>query len=301
MRFLLLTMLCVLLPATAVARLKVVATLPDLAALAREVGGDAVEVTALVDPDEDPHHVDPKPSLVLPLNRADLLVVNGLQLEGAWLPPLLVAARNGSIQRGGEGYFDASAVVDRLQVPAGKVDRAQGDIHPGGNPHFCFDPRAAARIATALGAHMARLDPAHAAGYQARAARAHEALDALAARQRARFAELPAARRNVVVYHDSLPYLIDWLDLNAVAFVEPRPGIAPTPPHVAKVLQRMKSSQARVILQEAFYPTKTSATLARLGGGALLTLEGGTRFADGDTYAARIGRLADALHGALSR
>lgn len=301
MRALLLALICGALPLAAHARLEVVATLPDLAALAREVGGDAVAVTALVDPNEDPHYVDPKPSLVLPLNRADLLIVNGLELEVGWLPPLQVAARNGNIQTGADGYFDASSVVDRLNVPGGKVDRAQGDIHPGGNPHFVFDPRAAARIATALGDRMARLDPTHAEQYRANAKALHDRLDDLAERERARFAALPASQRQVVIYHDSLPYLADWLGLTPVAFVEPRPGIPPTPPHVAKVLQRMKKAEARVILQEAFYPKKTSETLARLAGGRVVVLEGGARFGAGDTYSARITRVAEAIHAALSR
>ncbi len=121
----------------AAAEIKIVATLPDLAALAAEVGGERVAVTALARPTEDPHYVDPKPSLLLPLSRADLVILNGLELEVGWLPPLLVNARNGAIQPGGPGYLDASTLVaTKLQVPAGRIDRAQGDIHPGGNPHF---------------------------------------------------------------------------------------------------------------------------------------------------------------------
>jgi len=286
----------------AVAKVEIVATLPDLAALAAEVGGELVDVTALARPTEDPHYVDPKPSLLLPLSRADMLILNGLELEVGWLPPLLVNARNGEIQPGGRGYLDASTLVQtKLQVPAGRIDRAQGDIHPGGNPHFTHDPRRAAEIAVGIGERLALVDPDHAATYQQNAARVATGLRRLAAAQRKRFADLPAAKRRVVVYHDSWVYLVDWLGLDQVATVEEKPGIAPSPAHVARVLSTMKSQSARLILQEEYYPRSTSATLSKLAKGELTVLRGGVHFERGETYGEHTQEIADLLHDALTK
>jgi zinc/manganese transport system substrate-binding protein len=282
----------------ALAKLDVVATLPDLGAIARSVGGDLVNVTTLVEPGQDPHYVDARPSLLLPLNRAKLLVVNGLDLEIGWLPPLLVSARNASIQNGAAGYFDASTVVDRLEVPAGKVDRAQGDIHPGGNPHFTLDPRAGRKVAVALGQRLGQLDPDNAAKYAANAQALAQQLDTLAQQQAARFRTLPAERRHVVPYHRSLPYLMDWLGLDAVVHVEPRPGIQPDPAHVASVLKLMKANGVRALLQEEYYPRNTSETLSRLAGAQLVILAGGTR--PDQTYPEHLQDIAEKIHAAVS-
>lgn len=288
-----------LLGGAARADLRIVGSLPDLAALAAAVGGPHVEVTTLAAPGEDPHFVDPKPSLVLPLHRADLLVVNGLELEGPWLGPLLVQARNARIQPGSPGHFDASTFVEKRAAPA-SLDRAQGDVHPGGNPHYLLDPRAGARVARALGERMAAIDGEHADVYRANGEKVAAELEQLAAAEAARFRALPAEKRRIVPYHDSLPYLVDWLGLEAVIHVEPKPGISPSPGHVAQVLQRMKQTGARVIVQEAFYPQKTSDTLARLAGGEVVVLSGGTRFAE-QTYPERMREIAEKLYAALSR
>ncbi len=297
-RSLALTLLIALLPLNAVA-LEVVATLPDLGALARAVGGADAKVTVLASHRQDPHYVDPRPSLMLPLRSAQLLVVNGLQLEQGWLPPLIRGARNPRVQVGTQGYLDASFFVQRLQVPTARVSRAMGDVHPGGNPHFTHDPRQGARIATALGQRMAQLDPAHAKGYLARAKALATRLNALASRQRARFAKLPAAKRKVVSYHRSLTYLYACLGLTEVTTVEPRPGIPPSPGHTAKVLTTMRQTGARVIAQESFYPRRVSQTLARLAKGRVVVLPGGA--GPKETYEARVMRGVEALHAALAR
>lgn len=294
MRFAALLLLALSTPAQA--RLDVVTTLPDLAALAREVGGDAVQVTALVATTQDPHYVDPRPSYVLALNQAALVVVNGLELESAWLDPLLLQARNPAILKGGSGYVDASTAVARLEVPA-SIDRSQGDIHPGGNPHYLFDPRAGAAVAGLLAQRFAAADPAQAAGYAERGQALQKRLLTLAAAQRARFDTLPAERRRVVVYHQSLTYLFDWLGLQQVITVEPKPGISPDPAHTAKVLQAMKAGTIKVILQEAFYPAKISETLTKLVGGQVVRLAGGAR--EDETYEVRIATLAETIHAAL--
>jgi zinc/manganese transport system substrate-binding protein len=288
------------LPSAAVADIEVVATLPDLAAIAAEVGGERVRVTSLATSTEDPHYVDARPNLMLPLNRADLLIVNGLDLEIGWLPALQVGARNGAIQTGAEGYLDASATVQRLEIPDAKIDRAMGDVHPGGNPHFAFDPRAGVRIARAVADRLAALDPAHREYYLANAERLVRELRAVARKERERFLALPPEKRKVVSYHRSMTYLLDWLQLEEIINVEPRPGIAPDPRHVARVLEIMRAEGAHVILQEEHYPQSTSRTLARLTGGRLVVIHTATRFSKGERYVEHIRHLAQSIYDALA-
>ncbi len=283
------------------ARVEVVATLPDLAAIAQEVGGDQVKVTCLADAAQDPHFVDPKPSLLLPLSRADLLIVNGLQLEVGWLPPLQVSARNPAILTGRPGYLDASAGVRILDAATGKIDRAQGDIHPGGNPHYLHDPRSAVVVATAIGARLGVLDPANRAAYAERAAAFGRAATSLAEAERARFAALPADKRRIVGYHRSLTYIEDWLGLSEQATIEPLPGIAPSPAHVAQVLRTMRETDARVIVQEEYYRRNTSETLARMVGSEMVLLHGGTRFDKGERYLDHVRHTAQEIYDALAR
>ena len=282
------------------AALKVVATVPDLAALASEIGGDAVNVTVLSRADENPHYVDPRPSLVVALSRADVLFLNGMDLEIGWLPPLLVNARNAVIQLGAPGYFDASKYVKRLEVPE-SVDRALGDIHPAGNPHYTFDPRSAAVLAKAMGERLAGLDPERTDLYRGNAKRIADELNEIAQKERARFDAIGADKRRVVTYHRSLVYLLEWLGIERPINVEPKPGVAPSPSHVARVLATMRAQKIKVILQERFYPTKTSETLARLAGAEVVIVPGAADFKGGERYAQRIRRTVEAIYVALSR
>jgi zinc/manganese transport system substrate-binding protein len=291
---------------SAQAAVRVVATSPSLAAIAQEVGGDAVEVQALASATEDPHYVDARPNLILKVNRADLLLVNGVELESGWLPALQVAARNGKIQVGGPGYVDASQLVTLLEAPAGRVDRTMGDLHPGGNPHFLNDPRRVADVARGVAKRLAALDGEHAAAYQARAERFAAELLALASEQAARFRALPADRRQVVTYHKSMVYLLDWLGLTEVATLEPRPGVAPDPGHVAQVLATMRTKQISALVQEEYYPLNTSKTLVALAAKAvptatLVVLRGAVRFNEGERYRAYLTRIADDLFAAVSK
>lgn len=293
--------LCWLTPLTASARLHVVATLPDLAAIASEVGGERVDVEALAPPTVDPHFVDPRPNLIVALNRADALIENGLELEHAWLEPLVLQARNARIAAGAPGRFVAAEHAKLIGGKSAKADRAEGDVHPGGNPHFYSDPTSAISIANGLRDHLTRLDPEGAATYRANAKRFTAELWALVKAEAVRFARLPREKRRVVSYHRSLGYTFRWLNLEEVATVEPRPGIPPNPRHVARVLGVMRERGARVIVQEEYYPTKTSETLARMAEGAVVTLPGGTRFDDGQTYVERTREVARRLYEALAR
>lgn len=276
-----------------------VATLPDLGAVARAVAGDDWEVVVLAEATEDPHYVDPRPSFLVTLAKADALLFNGLDLEIGWLPPLIQNARNPKVQLGSPGHIDASRFVRALlQVTTGKVDRAMGDIHPGGNPHFNLGPDAVIELARGLAGHLTLLDGKNAAAYSRRAEALATAIGAVKTRERARFDALSPEQKRVVVYHDSLPYLVEWLGLEQVATVENKPGIRPSPAHVAEVLATMKARGARVILQEIWQPEAASKNLAALAGGKVVALQGGAGARE--DYAARLEALAEAVYRALA-
>lgn len=286
-------------PACAADKLRIVASLPDLAAIAREVGGDRVEVAALADPNQDPHHVDARPHLVLKLNRADLLVHAGLELEVGWLPVLIRGARNSRIYEGTPGSFDASTVIQVKDVPVGKVDRTMGDVHPGGNPHYLTDPRNGGLVAVALADRLARLDTVGASAYRSRARALQARAEDLAKREAARFRALPEPRRRVVTYHRSLTYLVDWLGLSVIGTLEPKPGIPPSPAHVASVLGAIRQARVSVIVQEAFYPSRTAQLVASRSGAKLVLLPGFPDFDAGQAYLEYLGGVADKLYSAL--
>ena len=288
MRWLLstLTLLLALGPTPASAKLRVVTTVPDLAALAREVGGDRVEVTALLLPTQDPHFADARPHLALALNRADLLVVVGLELEVAWLPVLLRGARNPAIQPGAAGYLDASSVARLKEVPQARVDRSMGDIHPGGNPHYLTDPENGVRVAGALAERLGKLDAAGAASYRAAAGRLTTELRAAERRWAAQVA--PFKGTPVVTYHRSWIYLTDLLGLKIVENLEPKPGIPPSAAHVLRVLQAIRAAKVPLILQEEYYPDRTAQLVASKTGAKLIVLRGGTDVRAGQRYLAHL-------------
>jgi len=285
--------------ARAEARLKVVATTPDLAAIARQIGGDRVEVTSLSLPTQDPHFVDAKPSLALALNRADLLLAQGLDLEIGWLPTLQTGARNPKIMTGADGYLDCSSFISVLEAPSGQVSRAQGDIHRGGNPHYLYDPNNGAKAGRGIAERLAKLDADGATQYRKNAADFERAAKDVSASLSAKFAQLDPAKRKIVVYHRSWVYLETWLGLTESGAVEPKPGIPPDPGHVARLMALMKAEGVRAIVAEAFYPETTIELLADKTGAALTLLPGGT--ADDQKYLDHVKDIASRLYGALSR
>jgi zinc/manganese transport system substrate-binding protein len=268
-------------PALARADLRVVATVPSLAAIAREIGGSHATVSSLALPTQDPHVVDAKPSLALDLARADLLVAVGLDLEVGWLPTLQSGARNAKIARGGAGYLEVASFVRLLDVLA-TVDRSQGDIHPGGSPHFLYDPRAAASIARGLAARMGELDPPNKVAYEASAASFATRLDAARRAWEARLA--PARGAPIIGYHKTWTYLADWLGLRQVELLEPKPGVPPNPAHVARVVVTGRKEGVRIILEEAFYPDSTTKLVAEKIGAKVVTMPGGADFEAGQSY-----------------
>ena len=283
---------------SAAAKTRVVTSHADLAALTMAVGGDRVEVLNLAEPTQDPHFVDAKPSLMLALNAADLVVIVGLELEVGWLPTLLTGSRNPKILPGQDGYLDTSAYVERRRVPTGPVDRSMGDLHAGGNPHFSRDPRSGLRIASAIARRLSRLDPEGASTYRAHYAAFEEALEKAMGRWAERLAAFRG--REIVGYHESWAYFAEWAGLRIELFVEPKPGIPPDPAHVAHVLGLMRARQIPAILQEEYYPDATSGLLAKKSGAALLLMPGGAHIGSGETYIAYVERQVSMVVEALS-
>ncbi|MCC6994033.1 MAG: zinc ABC transporter substrate-binding protein [Deltaproteobacteria bacterium] len=287
-----------LLPARAHAKLAIVATVPDLGALAREIGGDRVSVTTLALPTQDPHFVDARPNLALALNKADLLMSIGLGLEVGWLPTLQTAARNPKIQNGSAGFLECSQFVKLLDVPAVAVDRSQGDIHPTGNPHYLYDPRAAVLVARGIARRLGELDPKNAQIYDTNAKGFSDRLEAARRGWEKQLAPLRGA--GIITFHKSWVYLSDWLGLDEVGYIEPKPGIPPNPSHVARLLGLGKQRKVRLILQEAYYPDSTSKFLGGKLGAATLKLAGGTDFRANQSYLGRMQALVKQLAATLA-
>ena len=253
--------------ASAAAQLRVVATTPDLASIAREVGGGKVSVVALAKPTEDPHFVDAKPSHIVTRNRADALIEGGAELELGWLPPLLENSRNGKIAAGAPGRIVASEGIKMLEIPT-SFDRSKGDVHSLGNPHFLIDPVNVKIIARNIAEHFSQIDPKNAAAYNGNLARFNTKLDAKFADWQKQLAPYRGAR--IVTYHKDFVYLAQRFGLNIVDELEAKPGIAPSPAHLAEVIGKMKSTNAKVILVQPFQNRKTAETVARQTGATVL-------------------------------
>ena len=254
----------------AAAAVKVVATTQDLAALVSEVGGDKVTVEALARGYQDPHFVEAKPSFVIKLHSADLLVIVGRELEMGWLPALITQSRNARIQPGGAGYFDASLTARILDVPTGQITRAMGDVHPQGNPHYWLDPGNGRRIAQAIQKKLTEMNPADAAYFQQRYADFDKRLSAAESRWRSALA--PYRGTKVVTYHRSWPNFAEAFGLDVVGYVEPKPGIPPSPSHQLALMQEMKRQGIKLILVEPYFDLKTPNAIARDTGAQVLVL-----------------------------
>ena len=263
--------LLTLLPAArAAAVINVVATTEDLASLAREVGGERVKVDALAKGYQDPHFVEAKPSFVFILNKADLLVAVGRELEIGWLPPLVLQSRNAKIQPGAAGYLDASLTARILEIPTGQVTRAMGDVHPQGNPHYWLDPGNGRRIAQAIQARLAQLSPADAAYFAQRYADFDRRLGEAEKRWDAAMA--PYRGTKVVTYHRSWPNFCERFGLDVIGYVEPKPGIPPSPAHTLELMATMKREGVKLLLVEPYFDEKTPNSIGRETGVPVLVL-----------------------------
>ncbi|HZD84279.1 MAG TPA: metal ABC transporter substrate-binding protein [Gemmatimonadaceae bacterium] len=282
---------------SAAAQIRVVATTPDLASVAREIGGDKVSVVALAKPTEDPHYVDAKPSHIVTLNRADALIEGGAELELGWLPPLLENSRNSKISAGAPGRIVASDGVKMLEVPT-SFDRSKGDVHSLGNPHFMIDPVTVKIVARNIANHLAQVDPKNAATYNGNLSRFNAKLDAKYADWQKQLAPYRGAR--IVTYHKDFVYFAERFGLNIVDELEPKPGIAPSPAHLAQVIGKMKAGNAKVILVQPFQNRKTAETVARQTGATVLdTPEQPGAASNTNTYFDMMDNLVHTLAGGL--
>ncbi|MGA2543854.1 MAG: metal ABC transporter substrate-binding protein [Verrucomicrobiota bacterium] len=281
--------LALALPARA-GKLEVVATTPDLGAIAREIGGDHITVADLAKPTEDPHFVDAKPSLVVKLNHADAVIEGGAELELGWLPALLDNARNSKLDTGKPGRILASEGLVLLEVPA-TLDRSRGDVHAAGNPHYMNDPLNGRVVAEHLCNAFSQLDPASAAYFRANLKKFEEQLDAKLAQWQALLA--PYKGRDVVSYHNYWPYFAQRFGLKMELFLEPKPGIPPTPAHLAEVITKMKADNVRVIVVQPYQNRKTAETVA--GHTDALVLDFPSFPAAGQTYAEWMDGLVKSL------
>jgi zinc/manganese transport system substrate-binding protein len=260
------------------AALKVVTTTADLGALAKEVGGDKVQVDAFAKGYQDPHFVEPKPSFILLANKADLLLVVGRELEIGWLPPIMTSSRNAKIQAGAPGYLDASSNVKILEIPTGQITRAMGDVHPAGNPHYWLDPGNGRKIAAAIRDKFSELSPADKAYFAQRYSDFDKRLADAEKRWDATMA--PYKGTKIVTYHRSWPNFVERFGLDVIGYVEPKPGIPPSPSHTLELIEEMKRQNVKVILVEPYFDLKTPQSIANQVGGKVLVLApsvGGTK------------------------
>ena len=276
--FLFVTAALVAASASAQSKLTMVTTTEDLASIGREVGGDHISIESLARGYQDPHFVEAKPSFILKLQKADLLVAVGRELEIGWLPPLIQQSRNAKIQPGAQGYLDASLGATILEVPTGTITRAMGDVHPQGNPHYWMDPENGKRIGKEIADKLSEIRPNDRAYFQQRLADFTTRLDAAEKRWLAQMA--PYKGTKVVTYHRSFPNFSERFGLEIIGYVEPKPGIPPTPQHTLDLMNEMKRQNVKIILVEPYFDLKTPNAIARDTGGQVLVMPpsvGGTK------------------------
>src|SRR5438034_6807120 len=282
---------------SAQAKLNVVATLPDFGAIAREIGGDKVAVTVLAKPTEDSHFVDARPSFIVKLRAADVLIEGGAELEIGWLPPLLQNARNPKIEIGKPGRVVASEGIRLMNVPT-SVTRAAGDVHALGNPHFTTDPIIAKAIAQHIAQAFSVVDSANAATYDANYKKFEATINSKLQQWGA--AMLPFKDQNVVAYHDSWPYFAHRFGIKIDIFLEPKPGIPPSPSHLAEVINQIKAQHIKAIIVEPFHDRKIAEKVASSTGAKVVEF---SQFPGGlpgtDSYVKLIDTLVSRLAAAL--
>jgi ABC-type Zn uptake system ZnuABC Zn-binding protein ZnuA len=268
--------------ADASAEIKVITTTQDLAAIVSEIGGDKVSVDSIAKGYQDPHFVEAKPSFILKLHSADLLVVVGRELEVAWLPALITQSRNSAIQPGAAGYLDASQNAKILDIPAGQITRAMGDVHPQGNPHYWLDPANGRQIAKAIQAKLSDLSRADAAYFAQRFTDFDRRLTEAEKRWKAAMA--PYKGLKVVTYHRSWTNFADAFGLDVIGYVEPKPGIPPSPAHTLDLQQEMKGKNVKILIVEPYFDLKTPNAIGRDTGAKVVVLMpsvGGVKEASG--------------------
>ncbi len=260
----------IFLSTTANAQLNVITTLPDLASITRAIGGERVVVKSIARGDQDPHSLQAKPSFMRDLNRADLLVYNGLELEVGWLPLLIQGARNPRITPGSLGHLDASIGIPLLEVPTGQIDRSMGDVHTQGNPHYLLDPRNGLIVAQTITRKLQELDAAHASTYQKNLDHFQTDLKAHIKTWEIQLASLQG--KPVVTDHKLWEYLANWLQITIVDQIENKPGIPPSPHHVATLINRMKTDHIHLLFVANYTDPKPAQRVAEQVNAKLLIL-----------------------------
>jgi len=295
----LISLLSALLVPLAHAKLNVVATTPDLAAIAKEIGGDNIDLTTLAKPTEDPHFVDAKPSFIVKLNRADVLVEGGAELEIGWLPALLDQSRNEKLASGAPGHVACAQGIQLLEVPS-TLDRSKGDIHAAGNPHYVIDPMNGRQVAQRIADAFCALDAKSGDSYRANLKKFTDALDSKMIEWQRALA--PFKGREIVAYHNSWPYFGERFGLKIDLFLEPKPGIPPTPAHLAEVILQMKDRKVNVIIVDPYLNRRTAETVARNTGADVIDVAqfpGGVKGTEGG-YLQLIDYLVNSLAKALA-
>jgi zinc/manganese transport system substrate-binding protein len=283
--------------APAYAKINVVATLADFASLASEIGGDKVDVTVLAKPTEDPHFVDARPSFVVKLRQADVLIEGGAELEIGWLPPLLQNARNPKIEAGKPGHVEASEGIRLMEVP-GTLTRAAGDVHAMGNPHFMVDPIIAKAVAQHIANAFATIDAGNATAYQANYKKFETTINAKLQEWGAKL--LPFKGQSLVSYHNSWVYFAHRFGFNMALFLEPKPGIPPSPSHLAEVIAQMKAQKIKAIIVEPYHNRKIAEKVAEATGAKVVDFaQFPGALPNTDTYVQLIDALVNNLAGAL--
>lgn len=245
------------------ADIKVFACEPEWASLVQALSGDSVRVYTATTALQDPHHIEARPSLIASVRNADLVVCTGAELETGWLPLLLRQSGNAKVQPGQAGYFEASSVVNMLQVPT-RLNRADGDVHAAGNPHVQTSPATFAVVAPALAQRLIAIDPQRADQYRQRLADFQTRWQAAMTRWAQMAMPLKGVR--MVVQHDGFPYMVQWLGMQQVAVLEPKPGVEPSSGYLSGVLQRLQQQPAQMVVRAAYNPARSSAWLAERAG-----------------------------------
>jgi len=281
------------------ADLKVAASLTDLASVAQIVGGSHVKAMSLCRGYEDPHFVPAKPSLMKAIQNADVYISTGLELDGGWLPLVLPGSRNPKIQPGAKGFVDGSQGVDVLEKPTGTVSRAEGDVHPFGNPHYYLDPKALIVVGHHLADVFSGLDPANAADYKANAHKFEERMEESLEKWEKQMA--PYKGTAIVPYHKNFIYFINRFGLKEFADVEPKPGIPPTARHIAELAEAMKNAGVKLVLYEPYYKADAANDLAKRAGGTAIEVASEAGGLPGtDDVIAKFDVLVSSVVGALS-
>jgi len=251
-------------------KLRVVAATNDLKWAVEQIGGKNVEVVALMHPLQNPHTVQPRPSFIVQLNRADLLVRIGLDYEETWLPPLVEESRNPKIRRGGVGDVDASIGIPLLEIPQGRVTREQGEVHIFGNPHYWLDPESMKIIARNIANGLRRIDPANADEYERNLKRLERLMDDLLDETLKLAA--PLRGEKFVAYHTTWSYLANRYGFRIIGYLEPKPGIPPSASHLADLIVRMRQEKVKVILKEPFYENRIPNMVAQRTGAKVVEI-----------------------------